>query len=149
MNNKGADQTARMRRLICAFVVRILHKTHFRMTWPIWLIVEIDIKPEQTNKPSNAYWRSPFSWDGSDSLEFSLFVPVHDKTNKMICASSEDSDQPSLPFSLFRWFKKSRCQLLAKEHALSLINCPGGLPRNSVVRVTDRAWNHPKCVEGP
>ena len=25
-----------MRRLICAFVVRICHKTRFRMTWPIW-----------------------------------------------------------------------------------------------------------------
>ena len=25
VNNKGADQTARMRRLICAFVVRIWH----------------------------------------------------------------------------------------------------------------------------
>ena len=34
MNNKGADQTVRMRRLICTFVVRIWHKTHFRMTWP-------------------------------------------------------------------------------------------------------------------
>ena len=33
-NIKGADQTARMRRLICTFVVRIWHKTHFRMTWP-------------------------------------------------------------------------------------------------------------------
>ena len=31
MNNKGADQTARMRTLICAFVVRILNKTHFLM----------------------------------------------------------------------------------------------------------------------
>ena len=28
-NNKGADQTARMRRLICAFVVRIWHKSGF------------------------------------------------------------------------------------------------------------------------
>ena len=28
-NNKGADQTARMRRLICAFVVRIWHKQVF------------------------------------------------------------------------------------------------------------------------
>ena len=27
--------TKRMRRLICTFVVRICHKTHFRMTWPI------------------------------------------------------------------------------------------------------------------
>ena len=25
-----------MRRLICIFVVRIWHKTRFRMTWPIW-----------------------------------------------------------------------------------------------------------------
>ena len=32
-NNKGADQSARMRRLICAFVVRRLHKTHFLMAW--------------------------------------------------------------------------------------------------------------------
>ena len=29
MMNKGADHTARMRRLICAFVVRIWHKTRF------------------------------------------------------------------------------------------------------------------------
>ena len=30
-NNKAANQTAPMRRLICAFVVRIWHKTHFLM----------------------------------------------------------------------------------------------------------------------
>ena len=29
------------------------------------------------------------------------------------------------------------------------VNCLGGLPRNSVVRVTDRAWSDLKCVEGP
>ena len=28
---KGADQAARMHKLICAFVVRIWHKTHFLM----------------------------------------------------------------------------------------------------------------------
>ena len=28
-------------------------------------------------------------------------------------------------------------------------NCLGGLPRNSVVTVTDRAQNDLKCVEGP
>ena len=33
--NKGADQTARMRRLICAFVVRIWHKTRFFIARPI------------------------------------------------------------------------------------------------------------------
>ena len=35
VNNKGADQTARMRMLICAFVVRIWHKTSFLMMWLI------------------------------------------------------------------------------------------------------------------
>ena len=35
-NNKGTDQTARMRRLICAFVVCIWHKTHFLMAWLIY-----------------------------------------------------------------------------------------------------------------
>ena len=30
-----------------------------------------------------------------------------------------------------------------------LVNCLGGLPRNSMVRVTDRAQNDVKCVEGP
>ena len=29
MNNKGADHTARMRRLVCAFAVRKSHKTGF------------------------------------------------------------------------------------------------------------------------
>ena len=38
MNNKGADQTAQRRRLICTFVVRIWHKTYFCMTWPIFLV---------------------------------------------------------------------------------------------------------------
>ena len=32
-DDKGADQTARMRRLICTFVVRIWHKAGFLMTW--------------------------------------------------------------------------------------------------------------------
>ena len=53
MNNKGADQTARMRRLICAFVVRKRHKTHFRMAWPILLFIDFFI-------------------DGIDSTNFNL-----------------------------------------------------------------------------
>ena len=48
------------------------------------------------------------------------------------------------PFSPFCWFKKGSCQLPAKEWALSiLVNCIGGLPRNSVARLTDRARNYP------
>ena len=38
VNNKGADQTAWMRRLICVFVVRIWHKTGFLMTWLLLFI---------------------------------------------------------------------------------------------------------------
>ena len=42
--NKGADQTARIRRLICAFVVRIWHKTHFLMARLKWMnIVSIKV----------------------------------------------------------------------------------------------------------
>ena len=36
---------------------------------------------------------------------------------------------------------------LVQEEQL-LVNCLGGLPKNSVVRVTDRARNDLKCVEG-
>ena len=41
MNNKGADQTARMRRLVCAFVVRKPPKTGFLATRPICCIVSL------------------------------------------------------------------------------------------------------------
>ena len=41
-------------------------------------------------------------------------------------------------------------ELLAKECALTiLVNCPGGLPGNSVDRLTDRARNDLKSVEEP
>ena len=36
-----------------------------------------------------------------------------------------------------------------KECALVLVNCLGGLPRNSVDRLTDHARNDLKHVEGP
>ena len=37
--NKGADQTARMRRLICDFIVRIWHKIHFLMAWLTFKVI--------------------------------------------------------------------------------------------------------------
>ena len=33
VNNKGAQQTVWMRRLICAFIVRTWHRTNFLMKW--------------------------------------------------------------------------------------------------------------------
>ena len=35
-NNKGADQSAQMRRLVCAFVARKPRKTGFLASRPIW-----------------------------------------------------------------------------------------------------------------
>ena len=41
MNNKGADQNARRRRLVCACVVRKSSKTGFLALWPILYFTEI------------------------------------------------------------------------------------------------------------
>ena len=42
---------------------------------------------------------------GSVSLsQLETIEPPHDKTNKMICTPSEDSDQPGQPLSLIRVF---------------------------------------------
>ena len=43
MNIKGADQTARMRRLVCACVVRKTLKTGFLATRPNFVIVVINV----------------------------------------------------------------------------------------------------------
>ena len=43
-SSKGSDQTARMRRLICAFAVRIWHKTHFLMVWLNYILIYLHTK---------------------------------------------------------------------------------------------------------
>ena len=46
--------------------------------------------------------------------------------------------------------RKGSCQLLAKECALTiLVNCLGGLPGNSVERLTYHPRNDLKSVEEP
>ena len=40
------------------------------------------------------YFSGSLQADVGILLELSLFEPTHDKTNKMTCAPSEDSDQP-------------------------------------------------------
>ena len=64
--------------------------------------------------------------------KFHLNEPPHDKTNKMICAPSEDSDQPGHPPNLIRVFavrvKKhwDFCYLLSAQWRLiRLGGCPG------------------------
>ena len=43
-----------------------------------------------------------YCWWGLDAMITIIIVPEHDKTNKMTCAPSEDSDQPGHPPSLIR-----------------------------------------------
>ena len=38
------------------------------------------------------------------NITFSIIDPMHDKTNKLTCAPSEDSDEPGHPPSLIRVF---------------------------------------------
>ena len=59
--------------------------------------------------------------------------PWHDKTNKMICAPSEDSDQPGHPLSLIRVSAVRLKQnwvlsypLSAQRRLIRLGGCPGG-----------------------
>ena len=88
-----------MRRLICTFVVRIWHKTRFRMTWP-----------------------NPFTPGGlfyPCSLALSPYEPPHYKTNKMACVPSEDSDQPGHPPSLIRVFAVCMKKAWAFNYPLS------------------------------
>ena len=63
---------------------------------------------------------------------FSVYEPPHDKTNKMACAPSEDSDQPGHPPSLIRVFTVGMKQgwvlsypLSAQRKLIRLGGCPG------------------------
>ena len=49
-----------------------------------------------------------------------LNEPPHDKTNKMACAPSEDSDQPGHPPSLIRVFAVSMKKAWVLSYPLSM-----------------------------
>ena len=57
----------------------------------------------------------------------SLFEPPHDKTNKMVCAPSEDSDQPGHPPSLIWVLAVSMKKAWAFSAQLRLIRLGGCL----------------------
>ena len=54
-NNKDADQTARMRRLVCAFVVHNPPKTGFLATRPIWIFIigSVYMSPDDKDATNN------------------------------------------------------------------------------------------------
>ena len=70
-SSEGSGETARMRRLAWTFAARIGYKYQIRLTRSIYT-----------------------------SLFQSIIEQKHDKTNKMSCVPSEDSDQPGHPSSL-------------------------------------------------
>ena len=58
-----------------------------------------------------------FSWRIDEN--YPLIEPLRDKTNKMACASSEDSDQPGHPPSLIRVFAARMKKVWVLSYPLS------------------------------
>ena len=75
----------------------------------------------------------------------SSFAPPRDKTNKMICAPSEDSDQPGHPPSLIRVF-------IARMKKAWVLSCPLSSQRRLWSDWADAQadlslhWAHSHCV---
>ena len=61
-------------------------------------------EPNSTNKVEDLWEKPDHLQADIDFLTRSPLEPNHDKTYKMACASSEDSDQPGHPPSLIRGF---------------------------------------------
>ena len=53
------------------------------------------------------------------------------------------------PLSLSADSRRAVVSYWRKNGHCVLVNCQGGLPRNSMAKLTDRARNDLKCVEGP
>ena len=45
--------------------------------------------------------------------------------------------------------QEGQLSVTGEKNVHLVLNCPGGLPSNSVDRLTDHARNDLKCVEGP
>ena len=86
--------------MITAFVVRCLDSTK-----PLLAIAEIS-RPKLVSVAEQA--ALSLNWSQTPKAGFVvtwlIYEPPHDKTNKITCAPSEDSDQPGLQPSLIRVF---------------------------------------------
>ena len=70
MNNKGADQIARMRRLVCACVVRKPPKTGFLLSRPIYYkALYLDSAGQGLKKLGNSLMEVPYLELIYDALE--------------------------------------------------------------------------------
>ena len=75
----------------------------------VYWAIQVD-NASHEHKPVNTDKRITISREGNAFLYtalIELFEPQHDKTNKMTCVPSEDSDQPGHPPSLIRVFAVS------------------------------------------
>ena len=137
MNNKGADQTARMCRLICAFDVRIGQKQVFSwqgsndyQSFTLKLTSEISGASSQALKLQNwtsssrsATWATllPVDERGTAWLSKNLISAwLHAKTNKIMCAPTEDSDQPGCLCMHPVWSESSLCTSWVAKDSLLL-----------------------------
>ena len=99
-----------MRRLICAFVVRIWHKTRFRIMWPNWnsiwamsvrifclnldnILVTNEPQLDKINKIICVQQRLRSAWASTESDQSSLSTWRNLWSLGMHWAHSEDSDQ--------------------------------------------------------
>ena len=86
--------------MITVFVVRCLDRTT-----PLLAIAEIS-RPKLVSVAEQA--GLSLNWSQTPKAGFVvtwlIYEPPHDKTNKMTCAPSEDSDQPGHQLSLIRVF---------------------------------------------
>ena len=135
-NGEGSGETARMHRLAWAFGVRLCDKYHNLMSW---LIVDSSRWYKCCNHRAGQSHRNRVSfvsrWPKTHHsyLLNTLYLvdacvlvnwmsplePLHDKTNKITCAPSEDSDHLGHPHSVIRsslfakWVAKDPSFLLA------------------------------------
>ena len=138
LRNKGADQNARMCRLICTFVVGIWHKTSCTcnilylgylsslLSWLSSVTTAVVVVSPSVFSPASSL---SSVLDGETSTpptaqlvcerQIKSFEPQHDKFNKMACAPSTDSDQPGHPPSLIRVFAVHRKKAWALSYPLS------------------------------
>ena len=84
MNNRSTDQTAQMRRMICALLFAYgINRFSHDVAHIIYLHIA---NKENYNYPCDSHHMPSYSCEETTELQ-------HDKTNKMTCAPSEDSDK--------------------------------------------------------
>ena len=108
-DSEGSGETARMRRLAWAFAGRLCYKYHNlmdRLNYCYSLIFDLNRRSYcHAARGSFFFFFVKVFFSARIVCNRSmLFEPPHDKTNKVACAPSEDSDQPWHPPSLSRVF---------------------------------------------